>query len=140
MNKEERREYNRVWMKEDRLKNPEKYKRIEVNWRDRNPAKRLIISTRQSARLKKLEHNITVEDLILPEKCPLLGIPIDYSAGTGKTMDKPSVDRIDPSKGYIKGNVEVMSTLANTMKSKATREQLLLFAKNILERYDNNMF
>lgn len=45
---------------------------------------------------------------------------------------------IDPTKGYIKGNVEVMSSLANTMKSKATPEQLLHFAQEILKRYATN--
>lgn len=131
------REYNREYMKASRQANPEKFRLRGEQWRQENPSKRLIHATRQSAKLKNLEHNIDETDLPCPEFCPLLGIKIDYTAGNGKTMLKPSVDRIDPTKGYIKGNVEVMSSLANTMKSKATPEQLITFAKNILKRYEN---
>lgn len=129
------REYNRVYMKKSRLENIAKFKERDRAWRERNPQKRLIFSTRMSARLKNLEHTISEDDLICPVICPYLGITIDYSAGNGKTLEKPSVDRIDPSKGYIKGNVEVISSLANTMKNKATKEMLQAFAIEILKRY-----
>lgn len=133
------REYNRTYMRERRQADPAAARVKETSWRNANPAKRLILCTRQSAKLKVLEHDITADDLSLPEMCPLTGIPIDYSAGTGKTMEKPSVDRIDPDKGYIKGNVEVMSSLANSMKNKATPEQLVFFAKEILRRYETHI-
>lgn len=135
--KEYHKEYNRQYMRDWHRNNPEASKARDIAWRTKNPQKRLVLCTRQSAKLKGLEHNIDETDLTLPEYCPLVGIKIDYSAGTGKTMDKPSVDRIDPTKGYIKGNVEVMSSLANTMKNKATPEQLLFFAKELVKRYEN---
>ena len=132
------REYNRKWMLENRKKNGDAVREYDRAWREANPAKRLLAATRQSAKLKGLEHNITAEDIICVPICPLLGIEIDYSAGTGKTLQKPSVDRIDPSKGYIKGNIEVMSGQANLMKNKSTKEELVLFAKNILKRYESD--
>jgi hypothetical protein len=46
------------------------------------------------------------------------------------------LDKIIPELGYVKGNVRIISTLANTMKSNATKDQLLTFAKNI-ESYMN---
>jgi hypothetical protein len=133
--KEARLKYIKEWALQDYHKHPEKYRERSRASREKNPARRLIASTKKTAKTKNLEHNITAEDLILPKFCPLLEIEIDYSAGNGKSMFNPSVDRIDSSKGYIKGNVEVMSMLANLMKNKASAEQLKTFAKNILERY-----
>jgi len=136
--KKYRREYNRKWMRENRQKNGDAVREADRAWREANPVKRLLMATRQSAKVKGLEHNITEEDIVCVPICPLLGIKIDYSAGTGKTLQKPSVDRIDPTKGYIKGNVEVMSGQANLMKNKSSKEELILFAKNILTRYESD--
>lgn len=135
LHKEKSNKYSTEWMRKSRAKDPAKHIENNRRFRENNPRNRLIYSTKQSARLKNLDHNITIEDLTTPEYCPLLNIKIDYTAGTGKTMLKPSVDRIDPTKGYVKGNVEVISSLANTMKCKATPEQLVFFAKELLKRY-----
>jgi hypothetical protein len=47
-------------------------------------------------------------------------------------MNTYSIDRIDSSKGYIKGNVQILSMKANNMKSSANVEELLIFSKNII--------
>ena len=62
----------------------------------------------------------------IPEVCPVLGIPVNRG-GVGKKggrPDSPSMDRIDPTKGYIKGNVRVISNRANTLKCNATVAEL----------------
>jgi hypothetical protein len=46
-----------------------------------------------------------------------------------------SLDRIVPSKGYTKDNVEVISQLANTMKNNASPELLINFAEEVLRRH-----
>lgn len=128
-------EYNKAWYKRKRLENPGYNKEYYKRYKEANVPKRLILSTKASAKLKGLDHTIVESDLVCPILCPYLGIPIDYTAGNGKTLLKPSVDRINPDLGYIPGNVEVISSLANTMKNRATKEQLLAFATVILSRY-----
>ena len=53
----------------------------------------------------------------------------------GRQNNSPSLDRIDSTKGYIKGNVMMMSILANRMKNNATPEQLVKFSKFMLAEY-----
>lgn len=135
--KEYHREYNREYMKKSRLLNIDKFKERETSWRTKNRLQTLIFASRQTAKKKGIEHTITIEDLSMVDICPLSGIEIDWGL-SGRHLRNPSIDRIDPTKGYIPGNVEIMSCLGNTMKSNATPEQLLYFAKAILKRYDNS--
>lgn len=81
------------------------------------------------AKKKGLEFNITLDDLHLPKYCPILGMKLDYSTLPG--WNSPSIDRIDNSKGYIKGNVMIVSIKANAMKSNATFDELRTFCKNM---------
>ena len=57
---------------------------------------------------------------MIPENCPVLGIPLDSSSGD----NVPSVDRFDPSKGYTPDNVNVISNRANSLKNNATVEEI----------------
>lgn len=88
--------------------------------------------TRARNRTRKVELDCTIlpEDIIVPDVCPVLKTPFEY--GTYYTA---SLDRIDSTKGYIKGNVQVMSHKANAMKNSATKEELIEFAKWVLEVY-----
>lgn len=88
-------------------------------------------------RARQADEPFTIErsDVVVPELCPYLGIPLFKGEGK-QTANSPSIDRIDSAKGYTKGNVEVISNMANAMKYNATPEQLVTFAKAILERYD----
>jgi hypothetical protein len=67
-------------------------------------------------------------DIVWPKRCPLLGVKIDYFSP--KQSDRsPSFDQIRPGKGYIKGNVQIVSLRANRIKSDATPEELQKIAK-----------
>lgn len=83
----------------------------------------------------KREFNIEVEDIIIPKYCPLLGIELVFDIRNRVLPNYYSIDRIDSSKGYVKGNVQIISLLANTMKNNATQEELITFAENILKLY-----
>ncbi len=101
-----------------------------------SPAKRLLWAAKRRAKLSNLEFDLVEQDIVIPEKCPYLKIPLVHSRPRGDSRrDIASLDRIDPSKGYTKDNIEVMSWLANTMKNNATPELLVTFAKEVLKRY-----
>lgn len=81
--------------------------------------------------------NLTIEDIVIPERCPLLNVVLLTDP---KFKDHPHYytgDRIDSSKGLIKGNIQVISLQANRMKSKSTENELLLFATNALKLLSN---
>lgn len=87
--------------------------------------KHLFYNAKARAKKRGLEFSIKFEDLEFPSHCPVLGIPLKFGdGGKGQRNDSPSIDRIDPSKGYIKGNVSVISGKANTCKSNLTLEQV----------------
>jgi len=105
-------------------KNSKKYKH-------RSNEELLWIRVRDSAKNKEMEFNIDVNDIIIPTYCPLLNIKLTFNYLESKDSYY-TLDRIDSSKGYVKGNVQVLSYKANTMKNSATKQELLIFAKNII--------
>ncbi len=94
----------------------------------------MIRNSKWSAKRRNHEFNLTINDIQLPEYCPLLGIKLYYNFEKRthfNSFNHASLDRIDNSKGYIKGNVIVLSRLANAMKNEADFNQLLTFSDNI---------
>lgn len=67
----------------------------------------------------------------IPNQCPVLGIPIDYSRGglTYNNDTNASIDRIDSSKGYSIDNIQIMTIRANRVKNNATIEELILIGR-----------
>lgn len=100
-------------------------------FRLRNFLKCLVTSARTRANRKSIVFNITEEDLVIPEICPLLEIPLIIGNHIETRNSSPSIDRIDNTLGYIRGNVRIISFLANSMKRDVPKEMLLLFANNI---------
>jgi len=91
--------------------------------RSERPESLLLYTAKQRAIDKGLPFNLKKEDISVPEFCPVLGIRLTPNIG-GKTGtdNSPSLDRIIPELGYIKGNVMVISKKANTIKSFGTIE------------------
>lgn len=95
----------------------------------------ICIRAKRNAKIRKCDFNLKPEDIIVPEYCPYFKIKLSFNKKDSKQSFYYSIDRIDSTKGYIKGNVQIISRLANTMKNSATEEELLSFAKGILEMY-----
>ena len=72
---------------------------------------------------------------IVPSHCPIFGTKLEWSCHRGGAAhilpNSPSLDRIDPSKGYVKGNVWIISHRANTIKSDASHEELKLVTEAV---------
>ena len=93
-----------------------------------NPLPILLTSAKVRAKKQGLDFDISGVDVCVPKTCPVLGIPLFVS--TKKACDNsPTLDRIDNTKGYIKGNVIVVSYRANTIKNYATTVELEQIAK-----------
>lgn len=86
---------------------------------------------KQRAEKYGYDFNIEESDIVIPEICPILEVPIVLGE-KGNYEYTPSLDRIDNSKGYVKGNIQVISKKANTMKNSASIEELRCFCKNVL--------
>jgi len=75
---------------------------------------------------------------IAPASCPVFGVPF-ADRGTGFNPWSPSIDKIDPTKGYVPGNIQVLSFLANCMKRDATPDQLKQFAHWVLKDHETKL-
>lgn len=94
------------------------------------PEQKMLKRSKSRALQKGYEHTIDLTDITIPTHCPLLGIELEIGVG-GCKFNSPSLDRIDPNLGYIKGNVWVISNKANSIKNNATPEELLTIATRL---------
>lgn len=77
---------------------------------------------RKAAKYSKHDWKLAFNDLEWPLICPVLGTELDYFCSV-RTENSVSFDRIDNDKGYIKGNVVIMSWRANRIKNDGTAEE-----------------
>lgn len=120
------------WVIDYRERNRECLRAEAKQSRRANVARQLLASARARAKLNGIEFNLVESDLQIPETCPLLGVTL--APGTNENHDNaPSLDRIDPTKGYLPGNVQVISHMANRAKSNLSDAQLRTFCTAVLE-------
>lgn len=112
-----------------------KMKEAAKKYLQENQEVRLFHSCKANAKRNNVEFSLTIEDIIIPKTCVFLGCDLTNTSNKGRVQTNASIDRIDPTKGYTKDNIQIISDLANRMKQEATKEQLIMFAKNVLEYY-----
>jgi len=147
VNPEEKRAYFREYQKRPevaekrkkyRQSRPEANLDYSTKYRLKYPERAIYRAAKHRAKTRGIEFNLDFTDIVIPEVCPILGIALKQHYNTGSHGGKPdsmSLDRVDNSKGYVKGNVQVISHLANSMKSTASKEQLLAFAEWAMKTY-----
>jgi hypothetical protein len=98
----------------------------------------LLSLAKSGAKSKGREFSLDLSDIVIPDRCPVLGIPLDCTVKR-PADNLPSLDRIDNSKGYIKGNVWVISWRANYIKRDSTLSELrsLVTALEAISAKDN---
>jgi hypothetical protein len=97
-------------------------------WRTKFPAKMMLILAKRRAKLACVPFSITERDIVIPEMCPVLNIPLKH--GEGKYhAGSPTLDRLIPSLGYVPGNVFVISHRANTLKGDGTPQEHVAIAQ-----------
>jgi hypothetical protein len=126
---------------------------LKYYYRNKEECKRRTMSSRRKHREKYPEHHIFIRiktkcktrnipfeieesDIIIPEFCPVLGIKLNMSHGKPRDSS-PSIDRINPKLGYVKGNIMIISNRANTVKSNGTAEEHEKIAKYIRDNTKN---
>ena len=84
----------------------------------------------------KFEVKVTKNDIYMvwpsDNCCTIMDTP--FTIG-GDLDTSPSLDRIDPTLGYLPDNIQIISNLANRMKNNASDEQLLRFSHYYIEYY-----
>lgn len=93
------------------------------------------------ARARGLDFNLTESSFpeFLPIKCPFTGIKLEYLTENRPNRNTASIDRIDNTKGYVHGNIQIVSYFYNSTKSNTTRKQRLNFVAReylqVIKRY-----
>ena len=159
----DRKEYLRKWREEKLRANPDYFKESQERARQRrkqklesdpelarkvrvkalenrsksrriDPRVQLLADARKRAKRKGIEYDLTVDDFPVHEYCPVLGIKLEVGIGKRHSAS-PSIDRIDNTKGYVRGNVMIISLRANSLKNDASIEEMKMIVK-YMEEYN----
>ena len=98
------------------------------------------------AKQRARKHNI-YNDLVIGDlyelwnkqngKCALSGIDMTTNSYVGRVSTNISIDKIDPTKGYTKSNIQLVCSATNMMKGSLTMNEFIFFCKSILEQHNN---
>lgn len=113
--------YYRAW----RERNTERFRQLNRGYKDKRnrerPAEAMWAKAKTRAARRGIKFTITPADIKIVTHCPILGTRLTFS---GSGPSRATLDRIVNSRGYVPGNVGVISYRANTLKSNLTRKQL----------------
>jgi len=115
----------RVYIEENKVRVLAQRAKQYQNRRQLNRLKVMWQGAKGGAKARGLEFIISIGDLSIPECCPVFPwIKLNLENKGRMQDDSPSIDRIDSSKGYIPGNICVISWRANRMKGDASPLEL----------------
>lgn len=94
--------------------------------------KNIVNRSKSRAKKKNIPFNITEDDIVIPDRCPVFGVEFIY----GDKDLTYSIDRIIPELGYTKDNIVIVSNKANMIKNNASPEEIIAvgnFYKRLVE-------
>ena len=97
-------------------------------WTLSNPEKAMIRDAKFRAKQRDIPFDLSFEDIFIPTNCPVLGIPL-FRGKRGHIGNSPSLDRLVPTRGYVKGNTVVISHRANSLKGNESLAEMELVVK-----------
>lgn len=112
--------------------------------RKNNPVKyttmQMLASSKKRAKSLGMDHDLDrlFLESIAPKKCPVFGFDLKYGGGS-RSNESSALDRIDSTKGYTKDNVQIISFLANLMKSSASVDQQVMFANWVMKNHGKDI-
>jgi len=113
----------------------EKYRLYRVKYH--TTEKYILTTAKYRAKKEGVTFNLCAKDITIPELCPIFGFPLVAGvSSTAGTRNSPSLDRIIPEKGYVKGNVWVISQRANRIKNDATWQELAQISEAVRKKIE----
>ena len=103
-------------------KRRERYNRLEAKPQSRYYKLKILNKAKGKARRKNVFFDLTVDDIKIGTKCPILGTT--FKVGRENWGDSPSLERIDKNRGYEPDNVMVVSMMANLIRNQVTPHQI----------------
>lgn len=90
------------------------------------------VKFRQKKANAQCEFTVEFKDIQWNTHCPILGMELDYTAKQ-RQENSVSFDRLDPNKGYVPGNVFIISWRANRIKNDGTAEEHRLISNFLFQ-------
>jgi len=127
------------YRRKQRLVHKEKYPDYAQGYRAKNRAKYLVAECRRRSEKLALpfdlnQHVEEIQQRMDNGICELTGFPLDLGARRGRPFNTPSLDRIDPKKGYVYSNIRVICFAANAMLGDWGEQRALAVARSWVAR------
>lgn len=78
----------------------------------------MVSAARKRAQRDGIPFDLRFTDFVIPVTCPITQRPFAIASGSPGD-DSPTLDKIIPERGYVRGNIAVISHRANRIKSDA---------------------
>lgn len=95
--------------------------------------KEALSQARENAQNWNMECSILEKDIVLPNKCPLLNILLDYSVSENY-INSAQLIRLNKKLGYTKNNILIVSEKARKVIDNLSLHEIKLLAENLEQK------